>query len=60
MKTFLSIFASVLFCSVFFTPTDDAPLSTYFLWSIWVLGALYIVNLIFKATEEWDKEDERN
>ena len=60
MKTFLTILSSVLFCSVFFTPTDDAPISTYFLWLIWCLGVLYIVNLIFKATEEWDKEDERN
>lgn len=57
MKTFLTILASVLFCSVFFTPTDDAPLSTYFLWSIWVLGALYIVNLIWKELDKWEKED---
>ena len=57
MKTFLTILSSVLFCSVFFTPTDDAPLSTYFLWSIWVLGALYIVNLIWKELDKWEKED---
>ena len=59
MKTFLTILSCVLFCSVFFTPTDDAPLSTYFLWSIWVLGALYIVNLIWKELDKW-KEDEKN
>lgn len=59
MKTFLTILSCVLFCSVFFTPTDDAPLSTYFLWSIWVLGVLYIVNLIWKELDEW-KEDEKN
>lgn len=57
MKTFLTILSCVLFCSVFFTPTDDAPLSTYFLWSIWVLGALYIVNLIWKELDKWEKED---
>ena len=60
MKTFLTILSSVLFCSVFFTPTDDAPLSTYFLWIIWVLGALYIVDLIWKELEKCDKEDEKN
>ncbi len=60
MKTFLSILASVLFFSVFFTPTDDAPLSTYFLWFIWCAGALWIVNIIFKESEKWDKEDEQN
>ena len=57
MKTFLTILSCVLFCSVFFTPTDDAPLSTYFLWSIWVLGALFIVNLIWKELDKWEKED---
>lgn len=57
MKTFLTILSCVLFCSVFFTPTDDAPLSTYFMWSIWVLGALYIVNLIWKELDKWEKED---
>ncbi len=59
MKTFLTILSSVLFCSVFFTPTDDAPLSTYFLWFIWVLGALFIVNTIWKRLDEWDKEDSK-
>lgn len=56
MKTFLSILASVLFLSVFFTPTDDAPLSTYFLWFIWCAGALWIVNIIWNTLEE----DEQN
>lgn len=59
MKTFLTILSSVLFCSVFFTPTDDAPLSTYFLWNIWVLGALYIVNIIWKELDKWEKEDSK-
>ena len=57
MKLFLSIIASVLFFSVFFTPTEDASLKTYFIWFVWCCGALYICNLIFKETEKWDKED---
>lgn len=57
MKTFLSILASVLFCTIFFVPTDDAPLSTYFGWMIWCLAALYICNLIVKQVDKWDKED---
>lgn len=59
MKTFLSILASVLFCSVFFTPTEDAPLSTYFLWLVWAVGALVIVNLIFKEVARWNEEDKK-
>lgn len=60
MKTFLTILASVLFCTVFFTPTDDAPLSTYLCWVIWVCGALFIVNLIHKELDKWEKEDKEN
>lgn len=60
MKTFLTILSSVLFCSVFFTPSDDAPISTYLCWFIWVVGALFIVNLIWKEVEKWDREDEAN
>lgn len=59
MKTFISILASLLFCSVFFTPADGAPLKTYFLWLVWVIGALSIVNLCFKKVAEWDKEDKK-
>ena len=55
MKTLLTIFSYVIFCSVFFTPTDDAPLSTYFLWIIWVIGALYIVKLIWKELDKLEK-----
>lgn len=58
MKTFLSIIAGVLFCSIFFVPTDDAPLSTYFTWTMWCLGALFICNIIVKTVDRWDKEDE--
>lgn len=57
MKTLLTILSYVLFSSVFFTPTDDAPLSTYFLWIIWVIGALYIVKLIWNELDKLEKED---
>ena len=58
MKTFLSILAGVLFCTIFFVPTDNAPISTYFEWTIWCLASLFICNLIFKTVNRWDKEDE--
>ena len=57
MKTFLSIIAGVLFCSIFFVPTDDAPLSTHFEWTMWCLAALFICNLIVKTVNKWEKED---
>ena len=57
MKTLLTIISYVLFSSVFLTPTDDAPLSTYFLWIIWVISALYIVKLIWNELDKWEKED---
>lgn len=57
MKTLLTIISYVLFSSVFFTPTDDAPLSTYFMWIIWVIGALYIVKLIWNELDKCEKED---
>lgn len=57
MKSFLTIIAIVLFCSVFFTPADDAPLGIFILWSAWCCLALYIVNRIIKMA---DKESEKN
>lgn len=57
MKTLLTIISYVLFSSVFFTPEEDEPLSTFFLWSIWVIGALYIVKLIWKELDKLDNED---
>lgn len=57
MKTLLTILSYVLFSSVFFTPADDASLSTYFMWIIWVIGALYIVKLIWNELDKWEKED---
>ena len=55
MKTLLTILSYVLFSSVFFTPTDDAPISTYFLYIIWVICALYIVKLIWNELDKLDK-----
>lgn len=57
MKTFLTIVACVLFVSVLFVPTADAPLSTYILWFTWCAGALWIANLIWEEIEA-RKEDE--
>lgn len=57
MKTLLTILSYVLFSSVFFTPADDAPISTYFLYIIWVIGALYIVKLIWKELDKLENED---
>ena len=57
MKTLLTILSYVIFSSVFFTPAEDAPLSTYFLWIIWVISALYIVKLIWKELDKLEKED---
>lgn len=56
MKSFLTtIIAIVLFCSVFFTPADDAPLGIFILWSAWCCLALYIVNRIIKMTDKSEK-----
>ena len=57
MKTLLTILSYVLFSSVFFTPADDAPISTYFLYIIWVICALYIVKLIWKELDKLENED---
>ena len=57
MKTLLTILSYVLFSSVFFTPAEDAPISTYFLWIIWVIGALYIVKLIWNELDKLENED---
>ena len=57
MKTLLTILSYVLFSSVFFTPADDASLSTYFMWIIWVIGALYIVKLLWKELDKLEQED---
>lgn len=46
-----------MFCSIFFVPTDDAPLSTHFEWTMWCLAALFICNLIVKTVNKWEKED---
>ena len=58
MKTFLSILAGILFVSIFFVPDEDAPLRVYFEWALWSVGALFVCNLIFKASQKWDKDTE--
>lgn len=57
MKSFLTIIASVLFCSVFFIPADDAPLGIFMMWVAWCCLAIYIVNRIIKVT---DRESDEN
>ena len=57
MKTLLTILSYVLFSSLFFTTAEDETLSTYFLWIIWVIGALYIVKLIWKELDKLENED---
>ena len=52
MKTLKTIVASICFCAIFFTPTDDAPLSTTLIWFVCELGALYTLNLILKSEEK--------
>jgi hypothetical protein len=57
MKTFPSIIAGVLFCSIFFVPDENAPLRVCFEWTLWCLAALFICNLIVKTVDQWEKED---
>lgn len=56
MKTFLTILSSVILCSVFFTPSDGAPLSTYVIWFIGVVGALFVVNIAWKELKKWEEQ----
>lgn len=49
----------VLFWTICFVPTDDAPLSTYFLWAVYCLGILWVFKVVTKALDEWE-EDETN
>ena len=44
--------------SIFFVPDEDAPLRVYFEWALWSVGALFVCNLIFKASQKWDKDTE--
>lgn len=52
MKTLKTIVASICFCAIFFTPTDDAPLSTTLIWFVCELGALYTLYRILKSEEK--------
>lgn len=52
MKTLKYIIASILFCAIFLTPTDDAPLSTTLIWFVFELGAIYTLYRILKSEEK--------
>ena len=51
MKALKTIIATLLLGSIFFVPTDDAPLSTYMIWLVYEVGALYAIHRIFKSEE---------
>ncbi len=59
MKTFFYIIIGILFWTICIVPTDDAPLSTYFLWAVYCLGILCVFKVVTKALDEWE-EDEKN
>ena len=52
MKTLKTIVAGFLFCTIFFTPTDDAPISTTLIWFVFELGAIYTLYRILKSEEK--------
>ena len=51
MKALKTIIATLLFCSIFFVPNDDAPLSDTFKWFGYECCALYALYRIFKSDE---------
>ncbi len=55
MKKFMSITAAVLFMTLFFVPTDDAPLKTYILWAVYDVCILWVIRLIWQRIEDEDK-----
>lgn len=59
MRTFIYIIIGILFWTICFVPTDDAPLSTYFLWAVYCVSILWVFKVVAKALDEW-KEDEQN
>lgn len=54
-KKIMTTVATVLFLSVIAVPSESAPLSTFLLWGVWCISAMFISNLIFKRLE--DEED---
>ena len=59
MRTFIYIIMGILFWSICFVPTDDAPLSTYFLWVVYSVSILWVFKVVAKALDELE-EDEKN
>jgi len=54
-KKIMTTVAILLFMSVIAVPNESASLSTFLLWGVWCVSALFIANLIFKRLE--DEED---
>lgn len=56
MKTALKyIIASLCFGAIFFTPADDAPLSTFFIWFIVECVCMYTFYRLCKSEETEDE-----
>ena len=56
MRTFINIIMGFLFWTICFVPTDDAPLSTYFLWAVYCVSIIWVFKVVAKALVEWKKD----
>lgn len=52
MRTLKPIIAAICFCGLFFTPDDNAPLKTYFVWFVIELILITVCYLIFKSEDK--------
>lgn len=52
MRTLKTIIAAICFCGLFFTPDDNAPLKTYFVWFFIELILITVCYLIFKSVDK--------
>lgn len=52
MKTLKTIIAAICFCGLFFTPDENAPLKTYFIWFFVELILVTVCYLIFKSEDK--------
>lgn len=52
MRTLKTIIAAICFCGLFFTPDDNAPLKTYFVWFFIELILITVSYLIFKSEDK--------
>lgn len=55
MKKLMSITAAVLFLTLFFVPTDDAPLKVFFLWAVYDVCIIWVIRLIWQRIGEEEK-----